>query len=140
MFHTFRRYWGWKENSLFFSQVFLLSFYTIVSVLSLLFNMLQLNLLTNVDILKSCLGVVMLIVSLIGIMGNVFTLCFVSRNRSTAGKLVYNLAIFDLAFLITANFLFTFPLISNKVWENYLEALLPFLWVHNFALPSNVIN
>ena len=114
-----------RKFILFFSLLFVLSFHTtVLLVLSLLFDMLQLNL---VDIFKSCLGAVMLIVSLTGILGNVFTLCFVERNRSTAGKLVCTLAIFDLIFLITADFLFTFPLISNKVWEHYLEALLPVL-------------
>ena len=99
-------------------------FYLTWLVGKLTHNMLQSNFIENFD---TTIGTIMLLISFIGIMGNLFTLCFLPRDRSSSGKLVYSLAIFDLTFLVAADLLFTFPLLSQRVWENYLRKLLPLL-------------
>ena len=61
--------------------------------------MLRSNLNITKLVLDTSIGSAMLVISILGIIGNLFTLCFLPRNRSQLGKLVYTLAIFDLIFL-----------------------------------------
>ena len=111
-----------------FIKLFNLNFLSTLSVIfKLLFDMLKSNVDINKLVLDTSIGSVMLVISILGIIGNLFTLCYLPRNRSQSGKLVFTLAIFDIIFLICADFLFAFPLISKKVWEHYLAKLLPLL-------------
>ena len=113
-----------EGNSFFFCQLFFKDFYLTWLVAKLPHNMLQSKFIENLD---TTIGTIMLFISFIGIMGNLFTLCFLPRDRSSSGKLVFSLAIFDMTFLVVADLLFAFPLLSQRVWENYLRTLLPLL-------------
>ena len=80
------------------------------------------------EFIEESVGFILIVFCCLGIVGNLLTIAHRPENTNRAGNLVLSLAVFDLAFLIGALFLFGIPLISKKFQESYfLVKFLPFL-------------
>ena len=75
---------------------------------------------------ERCVGIILILFSSIGIVGNLFTILLRPKNSSRAGNLVLSLAIFDVVFLICAFLLFGIPLISENYKKHHRKNILPF--------------
>ena len=87
---------------------------------------LRMNEFEHVLTFERCVGIILILVSSVGIIGNLFTILFRPKNSSRAGNLVLSLAIFDVVFLICAFLLFGIPLISENYKTHHRKNILPF--------------
>ena len=78
-------------------------------------------------IFEKLIGSLLIVVSSLGIIGNLLTIVHRPKNANRAGNLVLSLATFDLVFLICAFLLFGIPLVSEKFRQHHRKDILPFL-------------